>query len=67
MTHYSILGACEPKFDFRNAIHDHLGCPEASRGKNRGQNQPKTTFAMISGKYFIFSKNAPRNGFYGLK
>ena len=38
MTQYGILGACEPKFDFRNAIYDHLGCPEASKGQNRGQN-----------------------------
>ncbi len=38
MTQYGILGACEPKFDFRNAIHDHLRCPEAARGQNRGQN-----------------------------
>ena len=38
MTQYGILGACEPKFDFRKAIYDHLGCPEASRGQNRGQN-----------------------------
>ena len=38
MTQYGILGACEPKFDCRNAIHDRLGCPEASKGQNRGQN-----------------------------
>ena len=38
MTQYGILGACEPKFDFRNAIHDRIECPEASKGQIRGQN-----------------------------
>ena len=38
MAEYGVLAACEPQFDFRNAIHGHLGCPEASRGQSRGQN-----------------------------
>ena len=30
------FGACELYLDCKNAIHNKLGCPEATRGQNRG-------------------------------
>ena len=32
-----VLGACQSYFDFRNTIHDQLGCFEVFTGQNRGQ------------------------------
>ena len=53
MAQYGKLEGCELYFDFKNAIHNQLGCPEASKGQTSGQKQPKTTSLMISGKSFI--------------
>ena len=37
MAQYGVLEGRELYFDFKNAIHDQLGCPEASKGQTRGQ------------------------------
>ena len=37
MAQYGVLEGCKLYFDFKNAIHNQLGCPEASKGQTRGQ------------------------------
>ena len=67
MAQYGVLKGCELFFEFKNAIHDQLGCPEASKGQTRGQKQTKTTSSIISGKSFNTSQKCPQRRFLGTK
>ena len=67
MAQYSKLGAYELYFDFKNAIHNKIGCFEVIEGHNRGQKSPKITFLLLLGNPLLFFKNAPKNSFYGPK